>query len=273
MERYRRLVEEVLGATIAAVEIRDPYVLRGLLSPEDLTAAMVGERLVRARRTGKLLLLDVRAARRRAGTSHTLGLRFGMTGTLFLDGRSGVGRLQHAPHSAEERWVRVRVDVDGPGRGHHRIEVHDPRRLGRLVLDPDESALGPDAASASVAELGAALCPASGTRARPGGPMLKTRLMDQSRLAGVGNLTADEVLWRAGLAPHRPACSLTPSELRRLHRSLRDTLAVLEARGGSHTGDLMAERHLGGRCPRDGVPLARSTVGGRTSWWCPAHQH
>ena len=46
----------------------------------------------------------------------------------------------------------------------------------------------------------------------------------------------------------------------------------LLARGGSHTGDLMEERRPGGHCPRDGAALARATVGGRTTWWCPAHQ-
>jgi len=61
--------------------------------------------------------------------------------------------------------------------------------------------------------------------------------------------------------------------LRRLHKHLHATVHELIERGGSHTGDLMPERHPGGVCPRDGTPLVRSTVGGRTSWWCPKHQH
>ena len=63
--------------------------------------------------------------------------------------------------------------------------------------------------------------------------------MDQGHLAGVGNLIADEVLWQAGLSPLRPASSLVPTELRRLHRHLRAALIYMGARGGSHTGDLM----------------------------------
>ena len=98
---------------------------------------------------------------------------------------------------------------------------------------------------------------------------LKARLLDQSRVAGVGNLIADEVLWRAGLSPLRPAGSLSPAEVRRLHRHLRRTLDDLIERGGSHLGDLMEERHPGGRCPRDGTELVRSTVGGRTSLVVP----
>jgi len=101
---------------------------------------------------------------------------------------------------------------------------------------------------------------------------LKTRLMDQRRLAGVGNLAADEALWRAGLSPHRPANSLDDRELRRLHRHLRKTMADLLARGGSHKGDFMPARVPGGVCPKDGTPLVHDYVGGRSTWWCPAHQ-
>ena len=96
--------------------------------------------------------------------------------------------------------------------------------------------------------------------------------MDQTRLAGAGNLITDEALWRAGLLPSRPAGSLSAAELRRLHRGLRSAIDDLMARGGSHAGELLPERRAGGRCPRDGRELLRATVGGRTSWWCPKHQ-
>ena len=117
-------------------------------------------------------------------------------------------------------------------------------------------------------ELRTALAP----RGERSGPPLKARLLDQSRIAGVGNLLADEILWRAGLSPLRPTGWLLPAELRRLHRHLRATLEELLERGGSHMGDLMAERRVGGRCRRDGAELAHGTVGGRSTWWCPAHQ-
>jgi formamidopyrimidine-DNA glycosylase len=101
---------------------------------------------------------------------------------------------------------------------------------------------------------------------------LKARLMDQERVAGVGNLIADETLWRAGLDPRRPAGALTDAELRRLHRHLRATVDALLERGGSHLGDLLPHRRDGGLCPRDRSPLQRATVGGRTTYWCPEHQ-
>ena len=96
--------------------------------------------------------------------------------------------------------------------------------------------------------------------------------MDQARVAGVGNLIADELLWRAGLDPRRPCASLTAEEVAHLHEHLAPTVLDLLGRGGSHTGDLVPERGLGGRCPHDGTALERATVGGRTTWWCPGHQ-
>ena len=142
--------------------------------------------------------------------------------------------------------------------------MNDPRRLGGVELDPDEDALGPDALTISLAELQAALH-------RSAAP-LKARLLDQAHIAGVGNLCADEVLWRAGLSPLRPSGRLKPREVAHLHTEFLRTLADLSIRGGSHTGDLMPERRAGGHCPRDGKPLTRNTVGGRTSWCCPKHQ-
>lgn len=132
------------------------------------------------------------------------------------------------------------------------------------MLDPKTSRLGPDALSLTVPELTAAL---AGSTAP-----LKARLLDQARVAGIGNLIADEVLWRSGLSPLRPAGSLSTAEVRRLHRALGRTIGDLLDRGGSHLGDFIAERHVGGRCPKDGAELSRATVGGRTTWWCPQHQ-
>ena len=85
------------------------------------------------------------------------------------------------------------------------------------------------------------------------------------------NLIADELLWRAGLDPARPAGSLEARDVRRLHRHLAATMTHVLA-GGSHTGALMPERRPGGVCPKDGTPLVRRTIGGRTTWSCPTHQ-
>lgn len=269
VEYYRRLALGALDRPVAAVSVPDRSVLAPPLTVPGLRRALVGRRFTTARRRGKLLLLDCgppggRAGRARDAAGPTLGLRFGMTGSLLLDDRVAVDRLLYSPGRYHRRWVRWRIRLADGGE----MALHDPRRFGRLELDPDEAVLGTDAAAVSPAELRAALS----SRAHGGGPPLKARLQDQSRLAGLGNLLCDEILWRAGLSPWRPSGSLTGPELRRLHRHVRATLDQLLVRGGSHTGDLMAERRPGGQCPRDRTALVRTTVAGRTTWWCPTHQ-
>ena len=96
--------------------------------------------------------------------------------------------------------------------------------------------------------------------------------MDQSRIAGLGNLLADEILWRAGIDPARPANTLDDAEVRRWHRAIRTRCGSSQRRGGSHTGDHMSAREPGGHCPRDGAGSLRRTVGGRTTYSCPVHQ-
>ncbi len=246
VEAYRALAERVVGRTIVGVETPDAWYVK-----QGDPAALVGHRIVGVRRRGKLLLLDT--------DGPTLGVRFGMTGRLVVDGTPGVDALLYSSTAERPSYDRFALRLsDGA------LVVRDPRRLGGVSVGPDEARLGPDALTITAAELRAAL---AGSEAP-----LKARLMDQARVAGVGNLVADEALWRARLDPARPAGNLTPDESRRLARVLRSTLAALVGRGGSHTGDLMAHRRPGGRCPRDGTALVRRRVGGRTTWSCPACQ-
>jgi formamidopyrimidine-DNA glycosylase len=183
-----------------------------------------------------------------------------------VDGVPGVEGLVYSSNAADTRFDRFAVRfAKGRSRGAGgELIMRDPRRLGAVELDPPEGRLGPDALTVTTGQLRDAL--------RGSAAPLKARLMDQSRLAGVGNLAADEMLWRAGFDPARRAGSLTDAEVRRLASVLRRTLGDLLARGGSHTGDLMDVRMPGGRCPRDGAPLIRRTIGGRTTWSCPLHQ-
>ena len=145
------------------------------------------------------------------------------------------------------------------------MRFHDPRRLGRIWLHPSFDALGPDVLTLTRRQLAAAL---AGRRAP-----LKAVLLDQGAIAGLGNMLVDEVLWWAGLDPHRRAGSLEADEVAALQRAIRRRLPVMLRRGGSHTGMLApAERDAVGWCRRDGAALARDVVGGRTTIWCPAHQ-
>jgi formamidopyrimidine-DNA glycosylase len=259
IEHYRRLAERALDRSVVAVDAPDPWFLKAGLTGDALADAVVGHRFTAARRIGKLLLLDT-ARPGSDGEGPTVGLRFGMTGRLLLDGVAGVDDLQYSSMRDEPAWDRVTFHFADGGD----LRIRDPRRLGGVLLEPDEAKLGPDVLSITPAALRAAL---AGSTAP-----VKARLLDQARVAGVGNLIADEALWRAGVDPAREAGSLTAAELRRLHAHLRATVADLLARGGSHTGDVFGSRTPGGTCPRDGTPLVRRTVGGRTTWSCPRHQ-
>ena len=253
VEYYRRLAESAVDRSVAGVDAPDDWFLKGDTTAGELAAVLTGNRLVGARRIGKLLLLDT-------DDGPVLGLRFGMTGRLLVDDRAGIEEMAYSSARAEPRWDRFGLRFSDGGR----LVVRDPRRLGGVQLDPEVSRLGPDAWRATPAELRAAL--------GDSGAPLKARLLDQSRLAGLGNLLVDELLWRAGLDPARPAGSLSAAEQRRLHRHLRPTLDELAERGGSHTGRLQPARTRGGCCPKDGTPLLRRTIGGRTTYSCPRHQ-
>ena len=111
-------------------------------------------------------------------------------------------------------------------------------------------------------------------RWRAEGPPLKAVLLDQRAIAGLGNMLVDEVLWWSALDPHRPAASLTADEVAALQAAIRRRLPVMLRRGGSHTGTLSPPVRSGeASCERDGTLLRRDTVGGRTTVWCPLHQH
>ena len=259
VEHYRAFAEQALDRPIVRVWMVDSRYGRGGTTGPRLRTALVGRSFEAARRRGKLLLLDVK-------DGPTLGVRFGMTGGLVVDGRQALDRLRYGPGVFDAKWVRARITFGDGGQ----LLVHDPRRFGSLELAPDEDRLGPDALSVTLPQLRGALATFAGRGDAPAAP-LKAHLMDQERLAGIGNLLADEILWRAGLDPGRRT-PLIEDELRGLHGVLRSTLRQLAQRGGSHTGDLMEERHLDGHCPLDGTPLQRDTVGGRTTFWCPLHQ-
>jgi formamidopyrimidine-DNA glycosylase len=258
VEVYRRHAARALGRMITSVDAPDAWFLKNT-DATAVDAVLRGRRLTAARRTGKLLLLDLDGGALRGGP--VLGVRFGMTGRLLVDDTAPIERLEYGSARDVTAWDRFTIHFRGGGD----MRVRDPRRLGAVLVDPDETRLGIEATGVTPAQLRAAL----GHSVAP----LKARLMDQAYIAGLGNLLTDEILWRAALDPARPAGSLTPAEQRRLHHHLRRTLDVLGERGGSHTGDLQVARVRGAVCPRDGAALERRTIGGRTTYSCPRHQH
>jgi formamidopyrimidine-DNA glycosylase len=255
VETARALIEERgLDREIRTVEAPDGWFLKRGLTPRAVKPALRGRSLVAARRRGKLMLVDS------SDDGPTLGLHLGMSGRVVIDGEAAGDPLLYASNRENPAWHRFGLRFTDGGS----LWLRDPRRLGGVELDPDEDRLGPDALTLTRAQLDAAL-----TRSRA---PVKAALMDQARVAGLGNLLTDEVLWRAGIDPARPAHELDPEARARLQRTIRTTLRTLGRRGGSHTGDHMPARMPGGMCPRDGAPLLRRTVGGRTTYSCPVHQ-
>jgi formamidopyrimidine-DNA glycosylase len=169
------------------------------------------------------------------------------------------GRIVVDPEDSS-RWDRFTLEFDDGGR----LVLRDKRRLGRAVLNPDFSHVGPDAAEVGREEfrrlIGAGRAP------------IKARLLDQHAISGIGNLLADEILWQARIAPTRLTSSLPLDDLDRLRRALRAAVRSAIRLGGAHTGRFIAARERDGACPRDGHRLNRARIGGRTTYWCPACQ-
>jgi formamidopyrimidine-DNA glycosylase len=161
---------------------------------------------------------------------------------------------------ARTRWDRFVLVCAGGGRGARR----DTRGVGRAVPAPDFTHVGPDAAEVSRDMFRA--------RVGRGTVTLKAKLLDQGAIAGVGNLLADETLWRARLSPRRVAGELSAEELDRLRRDLRAAPRDAIRLGGGHTGRFVQARGRAGTCPRCGSELDRATIGGRTTYWCPRCQ-
>ncbi|MEX1006944.1 MAG: DNA-formamidopyrimidine glycosylase family protein [Acidimicrobiia bacterium] len=254
VESARKLIGvRGLHRTIEKVHAPDAWFLKRGLTPRAVRAALRGLELTTARRRGKLILVDTDGG-------PVLGLHLGMSGRVLIDGEAAGDPLIYASNRAVSAWHRFGLSFADGGS----LYLRDPRRLGAVELDPDEDRLGPDAFDVTLPYL-------RGVLARSRAP-IKAVIMDQSRIAGLGNLLCDEVLWRAGIDPERAADTLDGDDTRRLHRAIRETLRILGRRGGSHTGDLTSQREPGAHCPKDGASLLRRTIGGRTTYSCPVHQ-
>ncbi|MHC1559050.1 Fpg/Nei family DNA glycosylase [Actinomycetospora sp. C-140] len=258
VESARRVLERAaLGRRVDAVDDADGYVCRPH-APGEIGRALVGTELTTAHRRGKALWCDT------AG-GPVLGVHLGMSGKLVIaapDGREidGGDHWEFGRQPGDFRFSRFSVTFADGGVLH----LIDPRRLGRVRLDPPVDDLGPDAATVGAAAFEVAL----GRGRAP----VKARLLDQHAVAGVGNLLADEILWRAALDPARAVDTVAADERAGLHDQVLATIAEALRDGGVHTLTLVPHRHPGGRCPGDGSELRRATVGGRTTFWCPFHQ-
>jgi formamidopyrimidine-DNA glycosylase len=239
-ERARTALERhALGLVIADADDSDSYVCRPW-PPGAIREALVGHKVTGVERVGKQLLLET--------DGPVLGLHLGMSGSVWFHDDPVV------------RFKRFALAFTDGGA----MVFNDPRRLGRVTLDPARGRLGPDAMEVSLPRFRDLV----GRSRSP----VKARLLNQQALAGVGNLLADEALWRARIDPRRRGTDLDDEELARLRRAVRVAIRGAIRAGG--TGRTAFARARGaGICPRDGSPLATARVGGRTTRWCPLDQH
>ncbi|MFN8222489.1 MAG: bifunctional DNA-formamidopyrimidine glycosylase/DNA-(apurinic or apyrimidinic site) lyase [Gaiellales bacterium] len=262
----RRLAPVIEGAKITYAEIVDPRLTR----PDDplvVASELIGERFAELGRRGKYLLL-------RLASGRTLVVHLRMTGSFTYAAR---GKLSVDAYRRATLRLGNRVDLG----------FRDVRRFGTwLLLAPGEEGpylaerLGPEPLSDAFST--AALAAALRGRQAP----VKSVLLDQRRVAGVGNIYADEALWRARIAPRRAAGGLGPKEVSALRRTVRTVLEKGIALQGStlrdyvtpdgEYGGMQNEFSVYGRegepCPRCRTPIERDVIGGRGTWSCPACQ-
>ncbi len=260
VESFKRvLATNALGKTIERVVVSDRRIL-GELTAAAFMRRLQGNKLVAARRHGKHLLASID----RGGW---LTLHFGMTGAL-----------QFVPEPEKEPpFTRVRLDFAADGH----LAYTNKRMIGRVGLAEDAAdfiaaeKLGPDAFDPHF-DFDAFKAAMHG-----GKRDVKSVLMDQEVVAGIGNIYSDEILFQARLDPAAPAGMLSWSQLKKLHAAMRDVLKTAVARGaGSEQfiermpeGALLPQRKKGGHCPRCGSPLKIFKIGGRTAYCCPRCQN
>ena len=266
VETARSLIAgRALHRRIADVDDSDSYVTRPHAEGE-LRTALTGRSLTAAFRRGKTIWVETSGTGDAAATGGPeLGIHLGMSGRIVVTGPDGSvaeggDPVRYGAGLPKAEWSRFTIRFTDGGS----LVLLDPRRLGRVRLHPDIGALGPDAAQVTPAQFRALI-----TKGRIA---VKARLLDQSKIAGVGNLLADEILWQARVPPQARVGSLSPAQVSRLYRALKSVLESAIAKGGAHTGEIFAARHRGGTCPRDGAPMQHGTVGGRSTWWCSREQ-
>jgi formamidopyrimidine-DNA glycosylase len=258
VESARRVIDDfALRRRIVDVDDADTYVCRPH-QPGEIRSALVGRRLDSVHRRGKSMWCETSGG-------PVLGIHLGMSGKIVVaDGHGyevdGGDYWDRGRKPGDYRFNRFTLSFDGGAF----LMLVDPRRLGRVRLDPPVEKLGPDARLIRPVQFRAML-------ARGTAPV-KARLLDQEAIAGIGNLLADQVLWQAKVKPARPVDTLSPAEVDRLLRAVRNAVEAAVAGGGVHTLSLVPARANGGVCPRCGAAMARGTVGGRTTWWCPREQ-
>ncbi|MBA8824793.1 formamidopyrimidine-DNA glycosylase [Saccharopolyspora lacisalsi] len=259
VEGFRRVVaDHAAQQRIEQVRVHDPRVVRRGTASE-LEELLRGRRMGRPRRFGKWLVLPVVDEADTDESTPCVLVHFGMTGMLVWC------RFDEQAHPHDRAVVTFE---------HGELRYRDMRKLKGLHPLRRESdlatvlgELGPDAAEVSPARFHECLA-----RGRRG---IKSALMEQSVLAGLGNLCVDEILWGARVHPRCRTTDLDDARLRDVHASMRSVLrqAVRVERVPDRPSWLTGHRdEPGGRCPRCDDRLERGKIAGRGTVWCPGCQ-
>ena len=256
----RTMAPGLLGRTVSRVRVGLDKLARP--NPQEFAAGIRGREVLGVERHGKLLML-------RLSGDGVWAVHLGMTGQVILADAKPLVKHVH---------ITVSFDDKGP-----KLYFRDPRQFGFMAWCPDRASLqsgplanmGPDALGMEQ-ELFV-------ERLAGRGGKLKSLLLDQRVLAGVGNIYADESLHRAGLHPLSRPCDLSQEQLCHLHGHLQETLAEALARGGSSVSNFVdahgrpgtfqhahrVYKRGGQPCPNCGTPIERIVVAGRSTHFCP----
>ncbi len=272
VETIARDVQSALvGRRIADVRLLDAAVLRPVPPDADAVAYLRGATIARGRRRAKHLLIDLVG---RTGEPLLLGVQLLIYGQLLLE----------AADAPLEPGLRLVLALDD----RREVRLADESGYARARVGPTVETAG----ALELAKLGpepltddfTVDCLDEILRGRRG--KLKPLLLDQERIAGLGNIYVDESLWAARLHPERVAGSLTAEEVAALHAAIRaslvrgiedrgttfDSYRDLFGRPGGHQRSLAVFQRTGKPCPRCGTKVRRTEVGGRATYTCPVCQ-
>ncbi|GHJ57992.1 formamidopyrimidine-DNA glycosylase [Nocardioides sp. OK12] len=265
------LERHVVGARVVGVDVLHPRpVRRDERGPEGFAAALTGRTLTGARRRGKYLWLPL-------DDGDALLAHLGMSGQMLVQ----------PADAAPEKHLRVRVRLDGAADGRH-LHFVDQRMFGGLSISAGGADLPPEIAHIARDPLDPEFDDdefAARVRRRASG--IKRQLLDQNLVSGVGNIYADEALWRAGVHGERPGERLSRAQVLALLDHARDVMAEALAQGGTsfdalyvnvngESGYFDRSLHAYGRadepCDRCGTPIRRVAFMNRSSYFCPRCQ-
>jgi formamidopyrimidine-DNA glycosylase len=267
----RGLERHVVGSSISAVDVlHERPVRRHVLGSAAFASALVGRRFDGARRRGKYLWLPL-------DDGNALMAHLGMSGQMLVQ---PVGQ-------ADERHLRVRFTLAGPGSGHE-LRFVDQRMFGGLSISEGGAELPPEIAHIARDPMDPYFDEDEfARRVRKSGSGIKRLLLDQTKISGVGNIYADEALWRSQLHGERPGRQLSRAAVTGLVEDVRAVMAAALAEGGTSFDALYVnvngesgyfDRSLkaygqeGRPCERCGTPIRRVSFMNRSSYFCPACQ-